>query len=224
MIYVLSRLLLSLGLASTLMFAWPQREPAADMAAAREGSVAQVAQACHVDERELLAIPYPEFKRFSLISNLAETKSLEVLYVWKGRDGADFSIGNAQIKPSFAEDIEQALVTHNLETDFGKLLKIRQLPIMIQRRKRVERLNDPHFQSLYIAAFIRVMDREYSWLPYASPAERVRFLAAAYNYGFNRGEAGICRWMEVKAFPFGRQYPEQEKYADVALAFWNAKR
>jgi hypothetical protein len=220
MFYVLSRLLLSLGLAATIMFAWPEQEPADEIAMARQGSVAQIAQQYGIDKAEILAIPYPEFKRFNLLSNLAETKSLEVLYAWKGREGADFSIGNAQMKPSFAEDIEQSLVDLNLQKSFSNLLDIRRLPIMIQRRKRIERLNDPYFQSLYVAAFIQVMDLKFNWLPYASPNERIRFLAAAYNYGFHRSEAGICAWMEVKAFPFGRQYPEQDKYADVALAFY----
>ena len=72
-----------------------------------------------VDSRVAEAIVFPELIRYSMWQDEIERAAVNGLYVTKGRDGADFSIGRFQMKPSFAEDVEQAWNRSSLSKEPG---------------------------------------------------------------------------------------------------------
>src|SRR5664280_591993 len=57
-----------------------------------------------------LAIIFPELIRYSSIRDIIETAALKSLYIQYGKNNEDFSIGQFQMKPSFAEDIEKEYI------------------------------------------------------------------------------------------------------------------
>ena len=57
-----------------------------------------------VDSRVAEAIVFPELIRYSMWQDEIERAAVNGLYVTKGREGANFSIGRFQMKPSFAEE------------------------------------------------------------------------------------------------------------------------
>lgn len=162
---------------------------------------------------------FPELIRYSRFRDLMETSALEVLYARYGRDYADFSIGRFQMKPSFAEDVEQYLM------QFPAIAPelARQLPCTATeqgRRQRVARLQQPLWQLRYARAFYAVVCHRFPGLPQDGDA-RVRFVAAAYNSGFLRPEAEINRWAVTRSFPYGPHYSGvQYAYSDIAAVYY----
>ncbi len=59
-----------------------------------------------------ISIVLPELIRWNALQDIMETTALELLYVEKGKDGADFSIGYFQMKPSFIENLENYVLTN----------------------------------------------------------------------------------------------------------------
>ena len=54
-----------------------------------------------------IAVVFPELIRYSALRDKIEITLLKSLYIYKGDDYADFSIGQFQMKPSFAELIHK---------------------------------------------------------------------------------------------------------------------
>ena len=54
-----------------------------------------------------IAVVFPEIVRYSAIRDKIEITLLKALYINLGEDYADFSIGQFQMKPSFAEALHK---------------------------------------------------------------------------------------------------------------------
>ena len=109
-----------------------------------------------------LAIVFPELIRYSAIQNWAETKALEVLYAQYGEAYADFSIGNFQMKPSFAKRLEQdwnTLFSRAQQYRFG-IRAFDTLNNQSYRYQRIKRLNDLKSEVKYLLMFILIMIRD----------------------------------------------------------------
>lgn len=63
----------------------------------------------NIPAKALMAIVFPELIRYNTVFDALEINSLRYLYVSEGKDYADFSVGYFQMKPSFAEMVEQDL-------------------------------------------------------------------------------------------------------------------
>ena len=61
----------------------------------------------HVSYPVAISIIFPEIVRYSALRDKVEISLLKTLYVNLGEDYADFSIGQFQMKPSFAEAIRR---------------------------------------------------------------------------------------------------------------------
>ncbi len=59
---------------------------------------------------EAVAVIFPELVRYSAIRDALEISLLKTLYVYKGDDYADFSVGIFQLKPSCAVQIRQKAI------------------------------------------------------------------------------------------------------------------
>ncbi|MFN8288462.1 MAG: hypothetical protein U0V74_17020 [Chitinophagales bacterium] len=166
----------------------------------------------------LKSIVFPELTRYSLFKDFFESSGNEVLYVNGGRTACDFSIGNFQMKPSFAEDVEQLISISAEKEKFSTLTTYKATDDKGIRRERVERLKQTGWQTTYLCAFIALTSNK---VPQGiSREEQIRFYAAAYNLGLKKSTADVITWQGVQAFPYGKGR-SKFAYADVALEYYN---
>ncbi|MCH2046044.1 MAG: hypothetical protein MK212_18155 [Saprospiraceae bacterium] len=172
---------------------------------------------------ELSAIIFPELIRYSQVSNLIETTALEYSYVNYGTEYVDFSIGRFQMKPSFIEGLEKKLKIQETWTcDFSHLLEYTSKEITAQRKERLERMNNVIWQIEYLCCFYKMIESKFINSIYWKPQSRVRFLATAYNHGYQKKDTEIMKYATKRFFPNGANYPAdyQYAYANVAYDFY----
>jgi hypothetical protein len=174
--------------------------------------------------RMAVAVVFPEVLRFSVLEDLIQVRALKVLYVQYGKKYADFSVGRFQMKPAFAEQVEN---------DSNRLLGAEErvaagVPVfpaadsVAGRRDRVLRLDDFRWQVRYLGLFMRIMDKKHVATPFVDGRERLRYYATAYNAGYTHHEITMRRLMTAKSFHtslFGAD--TKYCYADVALFFFD---
>ena len=177
-----------------------------------------------VDSRVAEAIVFPELIRYSMWKDEIERAAVNGLYVSKGREGANFSIGRFQMKPSFAEEVEQAWNASPLAVEYG--FSFNQADNNEARRSRVRRLSDIQGQCRYLAIFIRLLQLRHPQLSQLSLKEQVRLLATAYNRSFLaswnslRKMQNECRFhTDIIKTRNTRFY----SYADIAVTFFCRK-
>ena len=136
-----------------------------------------------VDSRVAEAIVFPELIRYSMWQDEIERAAVNGLYVTKGREGANFSIGRFQMKPSFAEEVEQAWNRSSLSKEYGFVFNLQSNNEA--RRSRIRRLSTMQGQCRYLAIFIRLLQQRHPQLSQQPTKDQVRFLATAYNRSFN---------------------------------------
>ncbi|MEZ4919584.1 MAG: hypothetical protein R2792_10830 [Saprospiraceae bacterium] len=165
-----------------------------------------------------LAIVAPELIRYSLFRDYFETSALEALYIQYGTDGADFSIGKFQMKPSFVEQLEKAILDDKALLSKYHAIVCNTGDLNMDRRKRLDLLKKPESQLLYAKACWDVLEKAYPAENFANMEEQVHFFASAYNLGFYKSEAEITAFQKQKAFPFGPLSPdEQTAFGDLAV-------
>ncbi len=142
----------------------------------------EVFESLGVDARECEAVIFPELMRYNRVKDGIEHGVLLAPYIRKGVEGADFSVGMFQMKPSFAEQVEEAWMRSGMRHEYGLYFILDDSEDV--RRRRVERLGDESWQCVYLGIFVRLMmEREPSLLQ-MSAEDRVALLATAYNYSF----------------------------------------
>lgn len=168
----------------------------------------------------LFSIVAPEISNYWATLDFAETVSLSVLYVQAGKDYGNFSIGLFQMKPSFVEDLESWITKDSLLTEQFKemLFYTSSVPKEI-RRERIRRLSKAKWQTIYLNAFYKILEKRFATLLFDSKREKLLFYASAYNYGFTKPAEEIDAWSKQKAFP-SFFTSEQYSYAEVALEFY----
>lgn len=173
-----------------------------------------------VDSRMAEAIVFPELIRYSRWKDEIEKAAVNGLYVKKGRDGADFSVGRFQMKPSFAEDVERAWNASSLAQEYG--FSFNMADNAEARRSRVRRLGTEEGQCRYLAIFIRLQQLRLPQLQQVSPEQQVRLLATAYNRSFSASWQSLCRMHHERHFHTDVIKTSSTQfycYADVAASF-----
>jgi hypothetical protein len=171
---------------------------------------------------EALAIVFPETIRFSTFKDFFETKALENLYVKYGKQKADFSIGEFQMKPSFIEQLENFVINHQNLRGFEFITQYKGATDEEKRAERVARLKQFEWQLRYAHCFWAVASEQFKNKDFPTAYERVHFFASAYNFGFWKSAIDIQHWQQKKAFPYGIKYTgEQTNYGDVSVLFLN---
>jgi hypothetical protein len=166
-----------------------------------------------------MSIIFPEIVRYSAVSDKIEITLLKTLYVNLGDDYADFSIGIFQMKPSFAELIRKmAPEIIGYSQDTINFQKNQSGDITDFRKSVIADLENPKIQIVYLIAFIKICEKNFN-TPEKDEFSRVRFLATAYNSGFNKTEAEIESKTGKKFFNTKLYRTENYCYADVSL-FW----
>ncbi len=173
-------------------------DEAARLAGEHEAVWTEVFESLDVDPRECVAVVFPELMRYSRVRDGIEHGVLLAPYIRKGVDGADFSVGMFQMKPSFAEQVEAAWMRSGLRYEYELYFALQDTEDV--RRRRVERLGDERWQCVYLAVFVRlVLEREPSMLN-MKPEERVALLATAYNYSFTASLDELESSRDMKTF------------------------
>ena len=174
-----------------------------------------------VDARVAEAIVFPELIRYSRWKDEIEKAAVNGLYVVKGRDGANFSVGRFQMKPSFAEDVERAWNASPLAQEYGFSFNL--ADNAEARRSRVRRLDTEEGQCRYLAIFIRLQQQRLPQLQQVSQTEQVRLLATAYNRSFT------ASWDRLRKMQYKRHFHTDVIktrstrfycYADIAARFF----
>ena len=178
----------------------------------------------NVDARLAEAIVFPELIRYSMWQDEIERTAVNGLYVTTGREGADFSIGRFQMKPSFAEEVEKAWNASSLSKEYGFSFNL--ADNNEARRSRVRRLSDMQGQCRYLAIFIRLQQLRHHQLQQVSQEEQVRLLATAYNRSFTASWNSLRKMQNECHFHTDIIKTRNTRfycYADIAVAFLSKK-
>ena len=165
-----------------------------------------------------IAVVFPELIRYSAIRDKMEITLLKALYINLGEDYANFSIGQFQMKPSFAESIHRKvpLLKGRLRIQFRE--KIINEDIRKYRESIVKDLEEPESQFLYLIAFIKICGSVYN-LKEMDDEERIKFLATAYNFSFQKSYEEVAKMTDKKFFYPKLVRADSYSYADIS-AFW----
>lgn len=167
------------------------------------------------------AVVFPELLRYSALQNLMETAAVKALYLQGGTRGADFSIGRFQMKPSFAEALEhdwmQTPLRHEYEIYFDLDYNV------YARRARIRRLDNPEWQCIYLALFLKLLYRRFPRLTDETATEQVRFCATAYNGSFRNSYEDIHsqagrRFFHTDFIPTATTV--YYSYSDIAVSYY----
>lgn len=165
------------------------------------------------------AIVFPELIRYNLIRDIIEKNTLEVVYVNTGM--ADFSIGPLQIKPSFAEKIEEQVRKNAYLNKFADFFEYSSTDPVKVRAERLDRLKTFDAQIHYIFAFQSYMDKNHGYLENEREKYHLRFLSTAYNYNFLASRKDIEAYMDENFFPWGRLNDKKKyNYADISWYYY----
>ena len=166
-----------------------------------------------------VAIVFPELVRYSALRDKMEITLLKALYVNLGEEYANFSIGQFQMKPSFAEIIQKeapsvagrrSAISFRPPSEFDDITNY--------RKSIVTDLEDPKSQFKYLVAFIKICEKKFR-LNRKDEVARLRFLATAYNYGLDKSSGQIESMIDKKFFNTKLFRTENYCYQDVAV-FW----
>ncbi|RVT97270.1 hypothetical protein EOD41_19085 [Mucilaginibacter limnophilus] len=185
--------------------------------------IQQYAREYNEDSRLIEAVIFPEVMRYNSIYNAVETGSLMGLYSRFGADYADFSIGLLQMKPTFAEAIEKEVQKHSSEK-WVSALGFDHLDLKDNydsRMARITRLTKPEWQVKYFIAMLKCINLKHK-ISALKEDERLLFIAAAYNCGWNKSAAVIRTYIPKKFYHLGNwDSGERYAFADVAMYRYN---
>jgi hypothetical protein len=169
----------------------------------------------------LSTIVFPELMRYSNVKDILETSALELIYVENGISAADFSIGRFQMKPSFAEAIEEEVKSNTiLNSNYKKLNFAEKNSSELNRKERITRLQSLDWQLVYLNAFVSICKIKFKNEKFESTEDSLSFYSSAYNTGFTKSSEDIRSNCLKCYFPYGTKYKgKQYSYADVACYF-----
>jgi hypothetical protein len=168
---------------------------------------------------EAVAIIFPELVRYSAISDKMEITLLKALYRNIGEGYADFSVGEFQVKPSFAERIRTAapsvLGRRSKELFMGRSAFRNDYEFRVSV---ITDLENPKAEINYVIAFYLICKKRFD-TDKLDEVSRIKLLATAYNTGFWKKKSEIISMEEKKFFNTKLFKTDNYRYSDVAL-YW----
>jgi hypothetical protein len=173
----------------------------------------------HISYKLAVAVIFPELVRYSALRDKMEITLLKALYINLGDDYANFSIGQFQMKPSFAGMVrEQSNSVLNRRSGISLKRKSDYDDIKDYRRSIVMDLEDPKSEFNYLVAFMKICEKNFR-TNRMDELSGLKFLATAYNCGINKNSAEIEKMIDKKFFNTKLFKTQNYSYADVSL-FW----
>ena len=166
-----------------------------------------------------IAVIFPELVRYSALRDKMEVTLLKALYINMGDNYANFSVGQFQMKPSFAMMVREQ--SRSVLTRRSGIIFKREAEYSDDRDYRksiVEDLEDTKTQFNYLVTFIKICDKNFR-TNRMDEISRLKFIATAYNFGINKSSAEIESMISRKFFNTKLFKTENYCYADVSL-FW----
>lgn len=173
----------------------------------------------YLDNDEALAamcIVAPEISQYSPVIDATETFALKTLYV-QGKV-ANFSIGPFQMKPSFAEAIEQYIYKEKQAYKKYNALVINRNSDREIRYERVCRLSSIEWQILYLSAYYNIVCNREDVKNIKNAESRLKFCATLYNAGFELDKESVLELFKKKGFPHLSH--DKFNYGDIACEFF----
>jgi hypothetical protein len=172
--------------------------------------------------KEVIAIVFPELIRFNSIQDKIETFALESLYALHGKDYANFSVSEFQIKPTFAEKIEIDFLKRFGETEVSTHFQVIAADTIQNdenRMNRIRRIKNKGGMINYLCLFWKVMNANYpTW---KSEEEKIKFFATAYNCGYWKSRKEIESFQSKKFFHSGFSITSTKyNYANIAWYYF----
>jgi hypothetical protein len=173
----------------------------------------------HLSYPVAIAVIFPELVRYSALRDKMETTLLKALYVNLGEEYANFSIGQFQMKPSFAEIIRErgpavlgrrSGIVLRSASDYDDIKQF--------RKSIVADLEDTRAELNYLVVSLKICEKSYN-VNKKDEFSRLKFLATAYNYGIDKSEDQIDSMINRKFFNTKLFKTENYSYADVSL-YW----
>lgn len=162
-----------------------------------------------------IAVVFPEFVRYSALRDKIEITLLKALYINLGEDYANFSIGQFQMKPSFAESIQNRLPILKVKLRNRFPEKTANKDLREYRSSIVEDLEDPESQFLYLIAFLKICEAVYD-IKGMNESRKIKFLATAYNYSFLKSFDEVEKMSDKSYFHTKIINSESYSYADIS--------
>ena len=185
-------------------------------------------------------VVFPELIRYSIFQDMMETGAVKALYIKKGSDGCNFSIGRFQMKPSFVEALEKRWMRSGLARQYELYFDTKDDETA--RKVRINRMETEEWQCIYVGMFLKMLYLDYGstdkhgnhsqeGIDTLPIKEQLRLAATAYNRG--------CRWVnpgygpleEIQAVAHERHFhtafaptkkTKRYVYADLALKHYKA--
>jgi hypothetical protein len=175
-----------------------------------------------LNPKEAVAVIFPELIRYNSIQDKIETFALETLYVQYGKRYANFSVGEFQIKPSFAEKLEIDFIKEFQEKKWSTQYQIKAtdtIPDPEHRMTRLKKIKSKTGMAHYLCLFWKVMNSKYpTW---KSQEEKIRFFATAYNSHYWASRQEIESFLAKKFFHTGLSMTSTKyNYADIAWYYF----
>ena len=167
------------------------------------------------------AVIFPELMRYSALQDKIEITLLKTLYINLGDDYADFSVGPFQMKPSFAETINEKAGSLKDKIRFRFKSASQSDNIRKFRASIVKDLEEPGSQFLYLICFLKICDKAYN-LDKTNENFRVKFVSSAYNCGLEKSFEQINEMSERKYFNTRLYKTDNYSYSDISL-YWYAR-
>ncbi len=175
-----------------------------------------------LNSQEIISIAFPELIRYNSIQDKIETFALETLYVQYGKEYANFSVGEFQIKPSFAERIEIDFLKKRGEKELLTHFQIKgsdTIQNQENRSKRLKRIKSLKGMVNYSCLFWKMMNVKYPTCK--SEKEKIKFFATAYNCGYWKSKKEIDSYLLKKFFHTGLSVTSSKyNYADIAWYYF----
>ena len=178
----------------------------------------------HISYPMAIAVVFPEFVRYSALRDKMEITLLKALYINLGDVYANFSIGQFQMKPSFAEIIreqESSVMSRKSGINFQNSSGYSDIKDF--RKSIVTDLENPRTEINYLIVFLKICEKKYK-TNRKGDISRLKFLATAYNYGIDKTEDQIENMTDKKFFNTKLFKTENYSYSDVALFWYNHNR
>ena len=173
----------------------------------------------HISYPLAVAVIFPELVRYSALRDKMEITLLKALYINLGNDYANFSIGQFQMKPSFAELVrEQANSVLNRRSGISFKRSSEYDNINDYRKSIVKDLEDTKTEFSYLVAFMKICEKNFR-TNHMDEISGLKFLATAYNFGINKNSEEIEKMTDKKFFNTKLFKTENYSYADVSI-FW----
>jgi hypothetical protein len=173
----------------------------------------------NIPAKELKAIVFPELVRYNTVYDAIEINTLKYLYVSEGKAYADFSVGYFQMKPSFAQMIEEdgnAMLDSSIRRISGLTKLKNNADNEANRKARVTRITNTEDQLMYLCVFYKICQVKFAQQKFTTNRDQLKFFATCYNAGYRRSYEKLVSLQSHNYFHTGKLWSNKHyNYADI---------